>query len=215
MVRVKICGIKNIEDALAVAALGADELGFHVGLAGGRSPLTPEDAARIIKQLPPHAAPVLVTSVVEPKELIGLAQKTGAAILQLYGDASPAQIQEVKEAMPSVKIWKVINIADEASIALAKEYEGAADAVALDTFNKDNGARGGSGKTHDWDISRRIAESLSIPVILAGGLNPENVAEAVAQVRPAGVDVNSGVTNPDGSKDLAKVKRFIEHAKGV
>ncbi len=214
-VRVKICGIKNIDDARAAAELGADELGFHVGLEGGRSPLTKEMAGTIIKELPPHVSAVVVTSVTDPKELIDIAQHTGARTLQLYGDATPEQIKEVKVALPGLKIWKVINISDEASIDLAKTYEASADAVALDTLNKKTGARGGSGKTHDWDISQRVVKAVSIPVILAGGLDPGNVARGVAQVAPTGVDVNSGVTNPDGSKDLEKVKLFIERAKGM
>jgi len=112
-----------------------------------------------------------------------------------------------------MELWKVLNVSYESSIAKAKEYKGAADAIALDTLNKETGARGGSGKTHDWNISKKIVESVSIPVVLAGGLTPENVAEAIATVSPAGVDVNSGVSNPDGSKDIEKVRAFIKVAK--
>jgi phosphoribosylanthranilate isomerase len=213
MVRIKICGIKNSDDAHAVADAGADFLGFHVGLIGARSPLEPVDAGLIMREMP-HGSPVAVTSVSEPDRLVELARKTGATVLQLYGDATPQQIAQVKAAMPSIIVWKVINVAGDEAIAQAKAYEGVADAIVLDKTRSD-GARGGSGQTLDWEVAKKIVEAVSTPVILAGGLNPENVAEAIRTVRPYGVDVNSGVSNPDGSKDLEKVKRFIERAKGV
>jgi len=212
MVTVKICGIKNAEDALAAAGAGADILGFHVGLVGARAPLESENVAKIIAGLPDSVASVMVTSVAEPDELIELARATGAKIIQLYGDATPGTILKVKKALP-VQVWKVLNVSDEGSVAEAKKYEGSADAIALDTLNKETGVRGGTGKTHDWNISRKIVESISIPVILAGGLTPDNVAEAIKTVHPAGVDVNSGVSNPDRTKNLEKVMMFVERAK--
>jgi len=215
MTQVKICGIKSIEDARAAAAAGANELGFHVGLTGARAPLEAEQVAKLIAQLPAGVSSVMVTSITEPHELIARAQETGAGVLQLYGDATPEAIREVKKALPSIKVWKVLNVSDESSIAKAKEYEEAADAIALDTLNKETGVRGGTGKTHDWNISKKIVESIFIPVILAGGLNPENVAEAIRTVRPYGVDVNSSVSNPDGSKNIEKVRLFIERALTV
>lgn len=213
MTRVKICGIKSVEDARAAAAAGANELGFHVALDGGRSPLTPEKAAEMIKELPDGVASVVVTSVTLPEQLIEIARKTGGAVLQLYGDATPEQIRAVKAELPSIVIWKVLSVSDESSIDKAKEYEGVADAIALDTLNKATGACGGSGKTHDWNISKKIVESVSIPVVLAGGLTPDNVGEAIRTVHPAGVDVNSGISNPDGSKDIEKVEAFIAAVK--
>ena len=213
MTRVKICGIKNIEDARAAYEAGADELGFHVALDGGRSPLTPESAAEMIRMLPGGVSSVVVTSATQPAQLIEIAGKTGARILQLYGDVTVETMREIKQAVPYMELWKVLNVSYESSIAKAKEYKGAADAIALDTLNKETGARGGSGKTHDWNISKKIVESVSIPVVLAGGLTPENVAEAIATVNPAGVDVNSGISNPDGSKDIEKVRAFIKVAK--
>lgn len=213
MVRVKICGIRSLEDALASVAAGADTLGFHVGLVGARAPLESGSAAKIIAELPDSVSSVMVTSVVEPERLIELARTTAAKTLQLYGDATPETILAVKKALPSVHVWKVLNVADENSITDAKKYEQSADAIALDTFNKETGVRGGTGKTHDWNISRKIVESISIPIVLAGGLTPDNVAEAIKTVRPYAVDVNSGVSNTDGTKDLEKVRKFVERAK--
>jgi len=213
MALVKICGIRSEGDALAASAAGADILGFHVGLTGARAPLESENAAKIIAKLPASVSGAMVTSIVEPERLIELARATGAKILQLYGDATPETILAVKKALPRVQVWKVLNVADERSIAEAKRYEKVADATALDTLNKETGVRGGTGRTHDWNISRKIVESISIPVILAGGLNPDNVSEAIKTVHPYAVDVNSGVSNPDGSKNLEKVSLFVERAK--
>ncbi len=206
MTRVKICGIKNIEDARAVFEAGADDLGFHVQLDGGRSPLSADDARKLITQLPPTASGVIVTSLTKPEELAELARQTGASTLQLYGEIDAEAMREVKHIMPVLKLWKVLEVEKEA-LAAAKKYIGAADALVLDT------AKGGSGKTHDWTVSKKIREAVSIPVILAGGLNPENIAEAIATVEPLEVDVNSGVSNEDGTKNIEKVKAFIKAAK--
>jgi phosphoribosylanthranilate isomerase len=214
MVLAKICGIKSVHDAQGAAVAGADFLGFHVELEGGRSPLTPEAAAEMIVALPEGATSVVVTSVVEPQRLIELARTTGAKIVQLYGDAAPEAIIKVKAALPAVQVWKVINVSGDDALKKAEAYEGAADAIALDSAPKP-GRRGGTGETHDWNISKKIVSSVAIPVVLAGGLNAENVIEAIQTVLPYAVDVNSGVSNPDGSKDLAKVEIFVARAKSL
>ena len=137
--------------------------------------------------------------------------KTGARAVQLHADRDG--IRKIKTALPHLKLFKVINVFDESAIAEAKNYEGVADALVLDSGIKENGQQGGTGKIHDWSISRKIVESTSLPVILAGGLNPENVAEAVKTVQPYAVDVNSGVSNTDGKKNLENVKLFVERSK--
>ena len=214
MVLAKICGIQNAKDAAAAAAAGADALGFHVDLNGGRSPLFVSDAARIISGLPANVSSVVVTSATDAEKLTKLAQKTGAKILQLYGDATPEAIQTVKGALPAIEIWKVVNVSGAESIEKAKTYDGVADAIALDKAQNPM-VRGGSGQTIDWNIAKKIVEAVSTPVILAGGLNPENLVEAIWTVQPYGVDVNSGVSNPDGSKDLEKVRLFVERTKSA
>ena len=208
-VRVKICGIRTKEEALAVAMEGPSELGFHVELLGARSPLTSEQAAEIIAALPRTIASVMVTSATEPAKLVQLLQTTQADIAQLCGDVTSQTIRELKKVLPKLEVWKVIKVADGSAIDEARQYAGVADALILDT------AKGGSGKTHDWTISKKIRESVSTPIILAGGLNPENVADAIRLVHPYSVDVNSGVSNSDGSKDIEKVKAFIEGVEGI
>ena len=214
MTLAKICGIKNIHDAQGAVVAGADMLGFHVELHGGRSLISADEAAKIITALPESVTSVVVTSVAEPERLIELAQTTDAKVLQLYGDATPEAILEVKAALPAVQVWKVINISGSEALQKAQTYESAADALALDSAPK-AGRRGGTGETHDWGVSKKIVSSVAIPVVLAGGLNAENVAGAIQIVHPYAVDVNSGVSNPDGSKDLAKVEIFVARAKDL
>jgi phosphoribosylanthranilate isomerase len=214
MILAKICGMKTLEDALVAAEVGADMLGFHVELTGGRSPLSTESAAKMIAVLPEGVASVVVTSVTDANKLIELGRSTGATTLQLYGDATPETVRSVKAALPGVEIWKVLNVRDENSVAKAKEYENVADAITLDSVPKGD-QKGGTGETHDWTISKRIVESVSTPIVLAGGLNPENVIDAIRAVHPYAVDVNSGVSDPDGSKDIEKVKAFIIATRSV
>jgi phosphoribosylanthranilate isomerase len=213
MVRVKICGNRSLEDALLAVGYGADALGFLVGLRR-QSPDSIDEglAAEIIAALPPFVSSVLVTQLESPDEVVPLAQRLGANTIQLHGDTTPEQALVIKHQLPSVKICKGIHVTGDESVKLAQTYAPAVDAVLLDTVSHETGQSGGTGKTHDWSISRLIVEALEIPVILAGGLTPENVAEAIGVVRPYAVDVNSGTKGADGHKDAARVREFIKEA---
>jgi len=211
MTLVKICGITDIETARAVASLGADMLGFHVDLHHSRNPLTRDMVAKIVSELPLTCSAVLVTSATDPEKIAQLVKDTGVTAVQLHGDME--EMGKLKSELPHIKLYKVVNVFDESAVDEAKSYEGIADALVLDSAIKETGQRGGTGKTHDWNISRKIVESTSLPVILAGGLNPDNVSEAVRKVRPYAVDVNSGVSNPDGTKNLENVRLFVGEAK--
>ena len=132
--------------------------------------------------------------------------------IQLHGDTSPAQAAEIGQRLPLAKTYQAIHVVDGQSIGAARQYVGSVDAIVLDTINVATDQVGGTGQTHDWSISRQIAEQLPVPVILAGGLDPDNV-KAIRQVGPYGVDVNSGTKGPGGFKDHAKLKSFIDNAK--
>lgn len=212
MVRVKICGIRSIDDAMAVVEAGADALGFLVDIKGAKSSVGSATAAAIISHMPPLVSSVAVTTETDAKAILRVIKNARATTVQLQGKVTPDTVRAVKVFF--VKVYVAIHMSDENAIEEAKRFEDAADAIILDSTDK-SGALGGTGKTHDWNISRKIAESVSIPVILAGGLTPENVTEAVLKVRPYAVDVQSGVTNPDGSKSLEKVRLFVERAKGL
>jgi phosphoribosylanthranilate isomerase len=211
-VRVKICGVKRVEDARAAVAAGADAVGCLVGL-NYTTPdgVDPAAARAIFESVPPFVARVLVTHRTGLAEVTALMRESGATVAQLHGEFPTVAISALREALPFATIVKSVHVTGEDSIAAAVAASRVADAVLLDT--KARGRIGGTGKTHDWSISARIAAASSKPVILAGGLTPENVALAIAQVRPYAVDVNSGTTGTDGFKDHAKIIAFIAAAR--
>ena len=215
MVKVKICGITNSRDALAAISCGADAVGFLVGQvhhSTGRF-IGAEKAAEIVATLPPFCSTVLVTHLSRPDEVVRAVELANVNTVQLHGDTTPDEALAVKQQLPYLKTYKVIHVQDAEAIQGAKEYTGAVDAVVLDTVIKETGQVGGTGRTHDWNISKKVVEAVSLPVILAGGLNPDNVMEAIKTVHPYAVDVNSGVSQNDGTKDFQRLKLFIARAK--
>ncbi|MCC7201961.1 MAG: phosphoribosylanthranilate isomerase [Nitrospirae bacterium] len=201
MVKVKICGITNIEDALAAAEAGADALGFVFYPESPRF-IDPGKARAIIARLP-----VFITSVGvfvdETEDLIRrIIREGGIQVLQFHGAESPVLCNRFRE-----KAIKAIRIKDEQSIRDMKMYD--VDTFLLDTMA--DGAKGGTGKTFNWKYAEMAKEHGRI--ILSGGLNPANVGEAVRQIRPYGVDVSSGVEISPGKKDHIKIMEFIREAK--
>lgn len=201
-VKVKICGVTRAEDALAAARLGADALGFNFWARSKRF-TAPEAARAIVRRLPP-----LVTAVgvfVDPtrEEVLRAVERSGVTVVQLHGDEPP----DLCASLP-VPVLKAIRVRDVHSLAAIASYEVAG--FVLDTATP---GFGGSGETFDWSIAAEAAAEL--PVILAGGLTPENVAEAVRTVRPWAVDVASGVERAPGVKDEEKLARFIRAAKEI
>ena len=215
MTKVKICGITNLEDARAAISFGADAVGFLVGKLhpSTSSFLSPEQVSEIVAHLPPFCSTVLVTHLSRPEELIPLLKITNVTTLQLHGETTPQEAIQLKKQIPFLKTYKAVHVFDDSSIQEASRYVGSVDGIVLDTAIKATGQVGGTGKTHDWSISKKIVLSTPLPVILAGGLNPENVADAIRLVRPYAVDVNSGVSNPDGTKNHNKLSVFISRAK--
>lgn len=190
--RFKICGIVSKEDALLAVAHGADALGFLVGLDYPSDDETTEtDAAAIIAAVPPFVSTVLVTHRLEPGWIIAAARSMHCTSLQLHGDFPLEQIPALRSALPHVKISRVAHVEHEGSLVLAATIGGWADAVHLDTRTATR--LGGTGLVHDWTLSARIVGQAKVPAILAGGLTPQNVGQAIEIVRPYAVDVNSGV----------------------
>jgi phosphoribosylanthranilate isomerase len=144
------------------------------------------------------------------EEAVRFYKEIRADFLQLHGNEEVTFVKNLRSLVPC-NIIKTVHVKGEESIQEAKKHSRFSDAILLDTAAKE---MGGSGKTHDWEISRRIVEAVEKPVFLAGGLTPENVREAVEMVRPYAVDVSSGVEREKGKKDLEKVRKFIEAAKG-
>ena len=202
-VKVKICGITNAEDAQAAVAAGADLLGF-VFYDGSPRHVTVEQAAAIARIVPPFVVRVGLF-VNAPEELVGEAMSAcGLQLLQFHGDETPEYCRQF-----GAMSMKAFRVKDAETIRTLPDFP--TDAWLLDAFVP--GQRGGTGHSFNWDLAIE-AVKLGKPVFLAGGLTPENVAEAVRKVRPYGVDVSSGVESAPGKKDHAKVRAFIQAAKG-
>ena len=200
-VRVKICGITRLEDALAAADLGADALGFNLWPGSPRF-VRPEAAGEIVARLPPFVTPVGVFVNQPRDEVRRLAALAGVAALQLHGDEAPPDCERL--GLPVIKAFRVAGPEDLAALAAY----GSVAAVLLDSRSE---GFGGSGRAFDWELARRAAGGK--PLVLAGGLGPGNVAEAVRAVRPFAVDSASGVESSPGVKDREKVARFVRAAK--
>jgi phosphoribosylanthranilate isomerase len=215
MVRVKFCGITTSEDLTSAVRLGADALGFLVGLVyDSEDQLTAKEAGALIAMLPPFVAGTLVTHRTELSEVRDFCREAKPQILQLHSDFRPDRIPALREEFPGLKIIRAVHVKNEEAIAVARDVAPYVDAVLLDT--KTDTRLGGTGITHDWSISRQIRDALGgTPVILAGGLKPENVSKAIDQVRPYAVDVNSGVSVKRGKKSVTRMEEFIRFAKGV
>lgn len=203
MVKVKICGITNVEDALHAAGCGADALGF---VFYDRSPrcLSPGGARQIIAELPPFVTAVGLFVNETPERIRQVADFCGLDIVQLHGDEGPADCASAPR-----RVVKALRVKETASLDGHAAY--AVSALLLDAWVA--GAYGGTGERFNWELAAAVARQR--PVILAGGLTAENVAAAVRTVRPYGVDVSSGVEASPGRKDPAKVAAFIRNAKKV
>ena len=216
MIRTQIAGISKFEDALAAIEAGADALGFTLRLPGGQHERLDDDGAReIVRLLPPFVSKVLVTYLNVAPEAAELVRYLGLQAIQFHGEVAVREVKWFRREAPGVKIIKSIIVRDEQAVEDARFWEEWADALITDTFDPETGKTGATGMIHDWSISRRIVETVEVPVILAGGLKPDNVAEAVRAVRPWGVDVHTGVEREDGSFDPVKARQFVLEAESV
>jgi phosphoribosylanthranilate isomerase len=203
-VKVKICGITNLPDGIAAADAGADALGFMFYNQSPRA-ISIEAAADLIRRLPPFVMKVGVF-VNAPEDLVVRAiRECGLNLLQFHGDETPEYCLQF--GLMSMKAFRV---RDAASLQAVSGYH--TDAWLLDAYSPDR--PGGTGETFNWDLALE-AQGWGRPIFLAGGLTPENVAEAVRRARPYAVDVSSGVEAAPGRKDHAKLKAFIQAAKSV
>lgn len=216
MTFVKICGLTNPEDAQMAMDMGADFLGF---VNAEKSPryLTPDEVARIINEINPLVPTVLVTHSQDVTEILNSYEAAATDILQVHAPLSFDEYVEIKAMAPIV----IANVSIDAGLEKATEklkgrvamISEVVDYILLDTkFGKEIG---GTGKTYDWSIASDLKKDSLAPVVMAGGLNPGNVAEAVFQVKPFAVDVSSGVESVVGRKDPQKIRAFINQAKSL
>ena len=202
-VRVKICGITSADDARAAVGAGADALGFMFYEPSPRC-VTPEQAAAIIAKLPTHVAKVGVFVDADEAAVRTTAAMAGLDTLQFHGSEPPEFCARFE-----LRTIKAFRVKDSGSLGKLPDYE--TDAWLLDSYVQ--GVPGGTGERFNWDLAVE-AKRLGRPILLAGGLTPENAGKAVGQVAPFGLDVSSGVEAAPGRKDAAKVAALIANAKG-
>jgi phosphoribosylanthranilate isomerase len=212
---VKICGIRRHEDALIAAELGVDAVGLLVGQRQNSPDFISAGIARdISRALPPSVEAVLVTHIEDIDELERLLQQSGITTIQLHSEIASSSVERLRSRFPHVKIFKSVHVISADSVAYPEAFRKLVDGFVLDSINVATDQVGGTGKTHDWSISRQIVMRYpEIPIILAGGLNSENVRSAIEYVHPFGVDVNSGTKASNGFKDTRKMQEFIVQAK--
>jgi len=198
MIQIKICGITNVEDGLAAAAAGVDALGFVFHPASPRY-VTPGRAKEIIGTLPPAVCTVGVFVNLAAAEVLQIAEICGLDFIQLHG----AETQEYWRHLPREKVIKALSVRSEGELAAMADYP--ARAFLVDAH--DPVRFGGTGKTCDWNLARKAAARH--PIILAGGLNGENIHSALEAVRPLAVDISSGVEAAPGKKDHEKIRSVI------
>ena len=200
MVKIKICGITNHQDASMAVALGVDALGFI--FAQSPRQVTPEKAQDIVSTLPPFVQTVGVFVNEDPGRIKEVMQRCSLDLIQLHGDETPNVCNEL---MPhSIKAFQ---LKSESSLEKIRPYCGKTRAFLFDTYSKDK--RGGTGETFDWDLAIKGKE-LGVPVILSGGLNPSNIGKAISTVMPYAVDVNSGIEESPGKKDPVLMKELVK-----
>lgn len=209
MTRVKVCGHTREDDVAASVERGVDAVGVisSVPVDSPRA-VDAERAAELLEGVPPFVTGVLVTMPETIEEAIDLVERVQPAVLQIHGPFSPGNLETVREAI-SRPVIKSVDAADPVN---AREYDAIADALLVDST--DASGAGGTGRTHDWERTADLVADLNSPVVLAGGLTPENVASAIDLTDVFGVDVASGVESEGGLKDHDAVGRFVRRAKG-
>ena len=211
MIKVKICANKSIEEAKMSIDAGADIIGILVGQEHTSNDFVDKYTAKEIADFAKGKCDIsLVTHLTNAEDIIGLTNFIGNNVIQLHSDIEEI---EVKKELQNVKLVRLIHVSVDGEICTNYKKIKYADYYLLDSFNLKTNQVGGTGLIHDWNKSRELIKILDKPTFLAGGLNPDNVVDAIKRANPYGVDVNSGCKNVKGIKDKEKVKEFIYNAK--
>jgi len=215
-IRVKVCCIASTEEADLAIAAGADALGLVSAMPSGPGPIPESDIASIVRHVGTRAATVLLTAQQHAAGIADQLDRIRPTVVQLVDELTEHEYVALRAAHPEVVLMQVIHVRDARSVNEAARVAPFVDAILLDSGNPTAAVKelGGTGRVHDWTISRAIRDVVSLPLFLAGGLRATNVAEAIAAVRPFGVDVCSGVRT-DGQLDHDAVHAFIGAARKV
>lgn len=212
--RIKICCIASEFEATTVISRGASAIGLVGKMPSGPGPISDELIRTIAASVPPPVATFLLTSKQTPSGIIGHHHRTKTNTIQIVDELEGRAYEVIRAELPNVKLVQVIHVVGERSVDEAAEIAPHVDAILLDSGNPELAVKelGGTGRRHDWTLSRKIVETCGKPVFLAGGLNAENVREAIEVVHPFGVDICSGVRT-DGILDVKKLDAFLHVAE--
>ncbi len=210
-VRVKICCINSVEEAILAIEHGASALGLVSSMPSGPGVIDEALIAEIVQRVPPPIATFLLTSAQDTDAIVEQQRRTRVNTIQIVDRLVTGTYEDLRRRMPGVKLVQVVHVSGPEAIEDARSVEQSVDAILLDSGNQKLAVKelGGTGRTHDWTLSRRICDIVNVPVFLAGGLKAENVAQAVNTVRPFAVDVCTGVRT-DGRLDPVKLRAFFE-----
>lgn len=214
--RTKICCISSVGEAQAAVAAGADAIGLVSAMPSGPGVIADDLIAEIAAAAPPALGTFLLTSETEPAAIVAQQRRSAVNTIQLCDALERGAYPVLREALPGIALIQVIHVRDGSAVAEAVGIAPSVDGLLLDSGNPAGRVKelGGTGRVHDWALSRRIVESAPCPVFLAGGLNAGNVADAIAQVRPYGVDLCNGVRTDD-ALDPAKLAAFMAAVAGA
>jgi phosphoribosylanthranilate isomerase len=209
--KIKVCCIADIEEAKLAIECGASALGLVGKMPSGPGVISDEEIQKIAAAVPPPIGTFLLTSETSARKIIEHHQRTQTNTIQIVDELVDGTYADLRQNLPAIKLVQVIHVKNERSIDDALRAAEYVDALLLDSGNPDLKIKelGGTGRVHDWKLSRQIVEQSPIPVFLAGGLTPENVQEAIAQVQPFGLDVCSGVRT-SGKLDRKKLTAFFK-----
>ena len=215
-IRVKICCISSVEEAKLAAAYGASALGLVGHMPSGPGVISNLKISEITKSVTPMVSTFLLTSETKAAAVIDHYKKVNTSTIQIVDALENKDYQRIKNELPHVKIVQVIHVLDDKSVTEAIGVSAYVDAILLDSGNPNLETKelGGTGRTHNWDLSRKIRDQIDIPVILAGGINSNNVKQAIEHVQPFGVDLCSSVRT-NGKLDEYKLKEFFQTIQSI
>ncbi len=208
--KVKICCISSVEEARLAIQYGAAALGLVAKMPSGPGPISDELILEIARTVPPPIATFMLTSETDAQAIIAHHTRTLTNTIQIVDELTAGSYDEIRTAIPSVKLVQVIHVIDEGSVEEAIRISAQVDALLLDSGNPKAAIKelGGTGRTHNWQLSRKIVEQTRVPVFLAGGIHAGNVQQAISEVGPFGIDLCSSVRT-DGKLDPVKLESFF------
>jgi len=209
--RVKICCIASVEEAWMAIEAGASAVGLVSAMPSGPGPIPEDLIAEIAATVPPGVSSFLLTCLQDAESIIDQQRRLRVNTIQICDRLTKGSYQELREALPGVSLVQVVHVTGPEAVDEAIEVAPHVDAVLLDSGNQSLAIKelGGTGRTHDWSLSRKIREAIEVPLFLAGGLNPSNVAAAIREVQPFGIDVCSGLRT-NGNLDRKKLETFVD-----